>query len=178
MTTQAMSAYRSHDLNITMKTSSGDVIELDLSNEQSLRYAKQEGNGSRGESLKFSSMQSFSFSMQTRNGIDEQDKKEIAAFMKIAQPYLDNFLKELKEDAPRSPVNKVAQQIADLFLPAKAKNEDVQTYAKSSIVKLFDDAMERNAQTTKSFDELFASAKKLLEKTLWAFEKEQKELYA
>ena len=176
MTTQALNAYRSHDLSIMMRTSSGDVINLDFSNEKSLQYAKkQDGSGSE-EIMKFSSMQSFSFSMKT-NGIDEQDKKEIAAFMKIAQPYIDKFLKELKEDAPKSPVNKIAQQIADVFSPMKAKDEDTKAAAKNSIVKMFDDAMEQNKEITKSFDELFKQTQKLLEKTLHAFDKE-KTLYA
>ena len=176
MTTQALSAYRAHDLNIMMKTSSGDIINLDFSNEKSLQYAKkQNGNGSE-EMMKFSSMQSFSFSMKT-NGIDEQDKKEIAAFMKIAQPYIDKFLKEIKEDAPKSPVNKIAQQIADVFSPMKAKDEDTKAVTKNSIVKMFDDAIEQNKEITKSFNELFKQTQKLLEKTLHAFDKETKEIY-
>lgn len=177
MTTQALSAYRAHDLSIMMKTSSGDVIELDLSSEKSLEYAKKEGGGKEKELLKFSSMQRFSFSMQT-NGIDEQDKKEIAAFMKIAKPYIDNFLEELSEDAPKTPVNKIARQIADIFAPMKEKNQPTKDYTKNSIVKMFDDAMEQNRQITKSFDQLFEQTQKLLEKTLQAFEKKEWELYA
>jgi len=178
MKTQALGAYRAHDLNIMMKTSSGDVIKLDFSNETSLEYAKQEGRKGSRELLKFSSMQSFSFSMQTSNGIDEQDKKEIAAFMKIARPHIEKFLKELKEDAPKSPVNKIAQQIADIFSPMKAKDADTQAYTKNSIVKLFDDAMAQNKEITKSFDELFKQTQKLLEKTLRAFDEKGKTVYA
>ena len=177
MTTQALSAYRSHDLSIMMKTSSGDVINLDFSNEKSLQYAKKQSENGSQELLKFSSMQSFSFSMRT-NGIDEQDKKEIAAFMKLARPYIDKFLKELGEDAPKSPVNKIAQQIADIFSPMKAKDEDTKALTKNSIVKMFDDSMAQNKEITKSFDELFKQTQKLLEKTLHAFEKETKEIYA
>ncbi len=177
MRTEALSAYRAHDLSIMMKTSSGDVIKMDFSNEKSLQYAKKEGSGGSAEFMKFSSMQSFSFSMET-NGIDEQDKKEIEAFMKIARPYIDKFLEELKEDAPKSPVNKIAQQIADVFSSMKLKNENTQNYAKNSIVKLFDDAMEQNKEITKTFDELFKQTQKLLEKTLQAFDKENRELYA
>lgn len=172
-----MSAYRSHELSIMMKTSSGDVINLDFSNEKSLVYAKKQDRNGSEEMMKFSSMQSFSFSMQT-NGIDEQDKKEIAAFMKLARPYIDKFLKELKEDAPKSPLNKTARQIADLFSPMKEKDDDTKAYTKNSIVKLFDEAMERNKEVAKSFDELFAQTQKLLEKTLHIFDKMEKTLYA
>ncbi len=176
MRMEALSAYRAHDLSIMMKTSSGDIIKLDFSNERSLQYAKKQSGSQREEMMQFSSMQSFSFSMET-NGIDEQDKKEIAAFMKLAQPHIDKFLKELKEDAPKSPVNKIAQQIADIFSPMKEKDADTKAYTKNSIVKLFDDAMAQNKEITKSFDELFKQTQKLLEKTLHAFDKE-KTLYA
>ena len=36
----SMNAYKSHDLNIIIKTSSGDVINLDLSNQESLSLYK------------------------------------------------------------------------------------------------------------------------------------------
>ena len=177
MTTQALNAYRSHDLNIMMKTSSGDVIKLDFSNEKSLQYANQKDGESSKSVMRFSSMQSFRFSIDT-NGIDEQDKKEIEAFMKIAQPYIERFMKELKNDAPKSPVTKIAQQIADIFSPVSDKDQNRKNLAKNSIVALFDKEIEKNKQIEKSFDKLFEQAQKLLEKTLKLVDKEQKTLYA
>ena len=127
--------------------------------------------------MKFSSMQSFRFSIDS-NGIDEQDKKEIEAFMEIAQPYIEKFLEELKEDAPKSPVTKIANQIADIFSPISQKDENRKNLAKNSVVELFDKEMEKNKQIQESFDKLFEQAQKLLEKTLKLMDGEQKTLYA
>ena len=102
-----LDAYKSHDLSIAMRTSSGDTINMDFSNKSALSLKYEQNQDSSSGTLSFASMQSFDFSMQS-NGIDAQDKKEIDAFMKIAQPYIDSFLKELGEDAPQSPINKIA----------------------------------------------------------------------
>lgn len=184
-TSYSLNAYKSHDLNISMKTSSGDVIKMDFANESALSMNSQKNpNGSKSD-FSFSSMQSFSFSMET-NGIDEQDKKEIAAFMKIAQPYIDNFLKELSEEAPTSPVTKLAHDIASLFDPNKPRDEDAKTYVKSNIVKMFDDSLRelnvpQNSQkieTQELLDKILKDAKNLLEQTLKAFEEFNKNIYA
>ncbi len=117
-TSYALKSYYSHDLNITMKTSSGDVLTMDFSNEKSASLNYETDGQSSKTSMRFSSMSSFQFSIDT-NGIDAQDQKEIAAFMKTAQPYIDKFIQELSEDAPKSPVTKLAKKIAALFQPMK-----------------------------------------------------------
>ena len=175
-TSYGLDSYRSHDLNIAMRTSSGDVIKLDFSNEQSLSAKHEENKSGSRDSLSFSSMQSFSFSMDT-NGIDAQDKKEIKAFMKIAQPFIDDFLKELDQGPQKSPISKIAKQITDIFKPVKEKNEDTQNLAKNSIVKMFDNS----SKEINNIDKIFADAKKLLEQTLHDFDKlneKFKDIYA
>lgn len=181
-TSMAYDAYRSHDLSISMKTSSGDVIEMDFSNRQStsLRHSEK-ANGS-STSLTFSSMQSFHFSIES-NGIDAQDQKEIDAFMKIAQPFIDSFLKELSQDAPKSPVTKLAHQIASLFDPNRDRSDDSKNHIKTNIVKMFDNALQNiEPMETLSMEELiakiFEDSKKLLEKTLKEFENFNNSLYA
>lgn len=172
-TSYSLDAYRTHDLNIMMRTSSGDVINMDFSNAQSLSMQTQKGEDSSSSSLSFSSMQSFEFSM-SGNGIDKQDEKEIKEFMKIAQPFIDNFLKELDEDAPKSPVNQIAHKIASIFEPMKEKDIDTQNFAKNSIVEMFDNSIKE----IKNIDKIFADAQKLLERTLHEFDKIHQELYA
>ena len=169
----AMDTYRSHDLNIAMKTSSGDVIKMDFANEQSasLKYAKDDK--SNAASMSFSSMQSFSFSIES-NGIDAQDQKEIEAFMKKAQPFIDKFLKEFEEDAPKSPVTKIAKQIANIFQPNEQRSEVANNNIKTNIVKMFD----KSLQTLPQPQDIFKEAQKLLEKTLKEFDAFNKEIYA
>ncbi|WP_324172539.1 hypothetical protein [Sulfurimonas sp.] len=173
MTSYGLDAYRSHDLNIKMRTSSGDVIKMDFANEQSMSYRNQKDENSSSTSMSFSSMQSFQFSIET-NGIDAQDKKEIEAFMKIAQPFIDSFLKELKDAAPKSPVTELAHTIAAIFEPNKERSEEVKNHIKTNIVKMFDNSLEK----VNIIDNFFEDAKKLLEKTLEEFDEFNKKLYA
>ena len=179
-----LDAYRSHDLNIAMRTSSGDIIKMDFANEQasSIRHSQNE-HGSQ-TSMSFSSMQSFQFSIQS-NGIDAQDQKEIDSFMKIAQPFIDNFLKELSEDAPGSPVTKLAHNIAGLFDPERERDENSINNIKTNIVKMFDKAVEEleppkleHIDTQKMIEKILKETQKLLEKTLEEFDNFNKNLYA
>lgn len=175
-TSYAYNAYRSHDLNIAMRTSSGDVIKMDFANESSLSMShSQNANGTK-DTMSFASMQSFQFSMET-NGIDEQDQKEIDAFMKIAQPFIDNFLKELKDNEQKSPVSKLANKIASIFEPSKERDENEKNHVKTNIVGMFDNSLSKLKESN-SFDDIFKDAKNLLEKTLKEFNEFNKILYA
>ena len=181
-TSMAFDAYRSHDLNIAMRTSSGDVIEMDFANRQSTSFSHEQNASGSKTSMSFSSMQSFHFAIDS-NGIDAQDQKEIDAFMKIAQPMIDDFLKEFQEDAPKSPVTQLAHQIAGLFDPNRDRSEDAKNHIKTNIVKMFDDTVAKleNPEKLNSADTLekmLKEAQKLLEKTLKEFEEFNKSLYA
>jgi hypothetical protein len=172
-TSIAMNAYQSHDLSIMMKTSSGDLINIDLSNKQSLKMQSQKDQNTTQSTLSFSSMQSYQFSMQT-NGIDAQDKKEIATFMKQAQPYLDKYMKELDDQNTTSPLNKIAKTISDIFEPMKKSDQNTKNYTKNSIVDMFDQTVKNSNDTSKIFNQM----KNLLDKTLKQFDKLTKEIYA
>lgn len=168
-TSYAFDAYRSHDLNISMKTSSGDTIAMDFSNQQSASYSQAKTQNSSSTSMSFSSMQSFSFSVQS-NGIDAQDKKEIAEFMKTAQPFIDGFLEELQEDAPKTPVTKLAHQVASMFNPNSQNEENKNNFIKTNIVKMFDNAVNDIKPTQEIIDKIFEDTQKLLEKILKEFD--------
>lgn len=171
MTAYGLEAYRSHELSIEMRTSSGDVINIDLANKQNLSLAAQRDSNGSSAAFSFSSEQSFSFSAET-NGIDAQDRKEIENFLKIAQPYLDNYFEGLGNSS--APANKIAQNIADTFAPAKQKGPETVEYAKSNIVDLFDNAINKVENSTDILDQ----ARDLLEETLKRFERFDFPLYA
>ncbi|MDQ7059925.1 MAG: hypothetical protein Q9M43_01815 [Sulfurimonas sp.] len=127
-------------------------------------------------------MQSFQFSIES-NGIDKQDQKEIDAFMKIAQPFIDDFLKELQDSAPKSPVTQLAHQIAGLFEPNKERDENAKNNIKTNIVKMFDDALKKveipeKLSTQDLLEKMFKDTQKLLEKTLQEFNDFNKNFYA
>ena len=181
-TSYAMNTYMAHDLNINMKTSSGDTIEMEFANHNSTSISKQTNQEGSRTSMSFSSMQSFTFKVDS-NGIDAQDQKEIDAFMKIAQPYIDSFLKELEDVAPASPVSKLAHDIAGTFEPSRDRNENSKNHIKTNIVEMFDRAMEKieapeRLNTQEMIEKIFEDAKKLLERTLKEFDEFNKELYA
>ncbi len=170
-TSYGVDAYRVHDLNIAMRTSSGDVIKMGFSNEQSSSFLSS-----------FSSKQSFQFSIDS-NGIDAQDKKEIDKFMKTAQPFIDNFLKELGKDAPSSPVTKLARKIASIFEPSKDRNLNKTNNIKNHIVKTFDNSIKnlelpKDTSNENSIKKILEESQKLLEKTLKEFENFHKNIYA
>ncbi len=181
-TSYAYDSYRAHDLNISMRTSSGDVIKMDFANEQSSSIShKQNENGS-STSMTFSSMQSFQFSIDS-NGIDKQDQKEIDAFMKIAQPFIDGFLKELEDAAPKSPVTQLAHKIAEIFEPNKERTENQKNHVKTNIVDMFDNSMKKleapdKLNSADTLEKILKDAQKLLEKTLKEFEEFNNNLYA
>jgi hypothetical protein len=182
MTSYGMDAYKAHDLNIAMRTSSGDEISLDFSNRTSASISHSKDSNGSTTSMKFSSMQSFSFSIDS-NGIDAQDQKEIDEFMKIAKPFIDDFLKELTKDGQKSPITELAHKIAGIFQPDKPRDENNINNVKTNIVGMFDNSLNQIEVPEKTdkenvIEKIFEDAKKLLEKTLKEFDEFNQVVYA
>jgi len=181
-TSYGLDAYRAHDLNIAMRTSSGDIIKMDFSNAQSASFSQTKNEHGTQTSASFSSMQSFQFSIKS-NGISEQDQKEIDQFMKIAQPFIDDFLKELQNDAPKSPVTQLANKIASIFEPSKQRDENQINNVKTNIVDMFDTSVNKmqlpqEMKIEDIMDKILKDTQKLLEKTLKEFDNFGKNNYA
>ena len=181
-TSYSLNTYRAHDLNISMRTSSGDLIEMDFANHRSASFSHEQNAGGSKTQMSFSSMQSFQFSIDS-NGIDAQDQKEIDEFMKTAQPFIDNFLKELEDAAPKSPVSQLAHKIAGIFEPNSERSENSKNHVKTNIVEIFDNAMKKlempeHSNRQELIDKIFKETQKLLEKTLKEFDEFNKNIYA
>lgn len=172
-TATSYDAYRSHELAISMKTSSGDTLSLNFANEQSLSLNEKTTSDSKEQSFSFASMQAFSFTIDS-NGISEQDQKEINTFMKKAQPYIDKFMKELEEENQTSPINKIASDVTKLIGNLKNSDENVKNHAKKGVVDLFDNAVKEIKTTEKMLDE----AQKLMQKIIDGFDKLFEPIYA
>lgn len=173
ITASSLEAYRSHELSIQMKTSSGDTLSLNFENEQSLSMSTQTTSHSKKETFSFSSMQAFSFSLDS-NGISEQDQQEINAFMKKAQPYIDKFMKELEEQNQTSPINKIASDVTKLIGNLRNSDENVKNHAKKGVVDLFDNAV----NSVKSHEKMIEEAQKLMQKIIDGFDKMFEPVYA
>lgn len=172
-TATAYDAYRSHELAISMKTSSGDTLSLNFTNEQSLSLSEKTTDKSKEQSFSFSSMQAFSFSIDS-NGISEQDQKEINAFMKKAQPYIDKFMKELEGQNQTSPINKIASDVTKLIGNLKNSDENIKNQAKKGVVDLFDNAV----KNVKTHEKMLDEAQKLMQKIIDGFDKTFQPIYA
>lgn len=172
-TVTAYDAYRSHELAISMKTSSGDILSLSFANEQSLSLNEKSTSDSKEQSFSFASMQAFSFTMDS-NGISEQDQNEINSFMKKAQPYIDKFMKELEDQNQTSPINKIASDVTKLIGSLKNSDENVKNHAKKGVVDLFDHALKENNTPEKMLEE----AQKLMQKIIDGFDKMFEPMYA
>ena len=172
-TATSYDAYRSHELSIQMKTSSGDMLSLNFENEQSLSLNEKTTSNSKEQSFSFSSMQAFSFTLES-NGISEQDQEEINAFMEKAQPYIDKFMKELEEENQTSPINKIASDVTRLIGNLKNSDENVKNHAKKGVVDLFDNAV----QETKTTEKMIEEAQKLMQKIIDGFDKMFEPIYA
>lgn len=169
----SLNAYRSHELSMDMRTSSGDKLSLNFENTQKLSLSSQQNDQSKSTAFSFSSLQAFSFKLED-NGITEQDQKEIDAFMEKAKPYIDKFMKELEAQNQTSPINKVASEVTKLIGNLKNNDENVKESAKKGVVDLFDNA----AKNLKTYEEMMDEAQKLLQKILDGFDKMFEPLYA
>jgi hypothetical protein len=173
VSSSSLDAYRSHELSMSMKTSSGDSLSLNFENTQSLSLNNKTTSNSKEQSFSFSSLQAFSFNIDS-NGITEQDQKEINAFMEKAQPYIDKFMKELTDQNQTSPINKVASDVTKLIGNLKNSDENVKNSAKKGVVDLFDNAV----QNVKSHQEMLDEAQKLMQKIIDGFNKAFEPIYA
>lgn len=174
----SLNAYTQHELSIDIKTSSGDLIQLDFNNEKSLDYSANENE----KSFSFESKESFTFSYEG-NGIDAQDRKEIDAFLKMAQPNIDNFVAGLNDGSSLTkPISQLTSNITSLFQPLKDKGEDILNMSKESLVKAMDKAMNREMNKEVNPLELtqkvLSHAERYLEQVLKQLDKAEESLYA
>ena len=170
----ALSAYSQHSLSIDIKTSSGDVIALDFNNEKFLDYSENKNQ----QSFSFSSMESFSFHYEG-NGIDAQDKKEIDAFLKLAQPNIDNFVAGLNDGSSLTkPINQLTQNISQLFKPLKENaDNNLLNLSKEGLVKAMDRALVKELAPLEQTQEIISHAQRFLEQMLKQLDKTEESFY-
>ncbi len=168
-----LDAYRSHELTIQMKTSSGDTLSLNFENAQQFSMSNKQTDTSKEQSFSFSSLQAFSFNIES-NGITKEDQAEINAFMKKAQPYIDKFMKEFESQNQTTPINKIASDVTKLIGNLSEKDTNVQNIAKKGIINLFDNVIKE----IKTTDKMIEEAQKLMQKIIDGFNKSIKPIYA
>jgi len=126
--------FNKKETNINFQTSSGDKINISLLKAKKEEFQTNENGQSFAYS--FASLERFRFEIN-HNGLSEQDKKEIGELMKLVKPIIEDFFNQKSEKT---------QNEASDFIASKLRKDDLNTenYAKSLLVKTFDDVMKEN----------------------------------
>lgn len=171
---QSISAsnYSYNSLDFSLQTSSGDTIDLSMYDERSVEISQEQSGTTSSTSLSLSHAYGYSFHYKG-NGIDENDQKEIDAAMKLIQPMMDEYLKNVEESGSSTSQAKTTNTAYDINskLPT-IEDLNTQNYANDSILKSLDKILEK---AQKQNEKLLQEAQKLFDSIL----KQQKgfELY-
>lgn len=155
------STYAYNDFNFSMQTSSGDKINLKMYDEKASDFSHQKSADASTTTLSLSHAYGYSFKYEG-NGIDENDKKEIAQAMKLIQPMLDTYFKNVAETAPKNAdIINTAFDI-NSYLP-KPKEENTKNYLNDALLKTMDKTLEKVQQQN---EKILEQAQKLFEALL------------
>lgn len=160
--------YSYNSLDFSLKTSSGDVIDLSMYDERSTELSQEKSGNTLSTTLSLSHAYGYSFHYEG-NGIDANDQKEIDAAMKEIQPMMDEYLKNVQESSITPSHAKTTNTAYDINakLP-KTDDLNTQNYMNDSILKSFDKLLEK---ADKQNNKLLQEAQKLFDSIL----KQQKE---
>jgi len=133
----SLSSQNYNSFDFSMKTSSGDKIDLSMYNNKEVDISTAKDKGLQAMSLSIKEEYGYSFSYQG-NGIDEQDKKEIKQALKKIEPLLNIFKNSSFKPSFEDKIN-LAFDINSL-LP-KPKDENHKNFIKDSVVDKMDEML-------------------------------------
>ena len=151
------SNYSYNDFNFSMKTSSGDTIDLKMYDERAVEFSHQKNDTTETTTLSLSHSYGYNFRYEG-NGIDEQDKKEIEEAMKLIQPMMEDYLKNVAEGEPKN--SDIINSAFDInsYLP-KPKDNNTKNYLNDETLKTIDKVLEKvenqNEKILKEAQKLF-----------------------
>lgn len=151
------SNYSYNDFSFSMKTSSGDTIDLKMYDERATEFSHEQNDSSSITTLSLSHAYGYNFYYEG-NGIDAQDKQEIAEAMKLVEPIMEKFLKNVSESEPKNA--DIVNSAFDInsLLP-KAKDINTKNYLNDNTLKTFDKVLEKvenqNEKILKEAQKLF-----------------------
>jgi len=155
------SSYSYNDFNFSMQTSSGDTINLKMYDEKATDFSHQEDANSSKTTLSLSHAYGYSFKYEG-NGIDANDQKEIDQAMKLIQPMLDEYFKNVNETAPKNAdiINQAFN--INAYLP-KPQDINTKNYLNDSTLKTLDKILEK---TEHQNEKILKEAQKLFDALL------------
>lgn len=139
VTQASQAAY--HNLDLSIKTSSGDTISLNMYDNKEMQYSDVREGNARMQEFSLSHAYGYTFSYEG-NGIDKQDMQEIREAMKELKPSIKEYMQNVKDDgmpSPRAIINE-ALNIRQALPSPKDFNE--KQMMGSELLKNFDEALE------------------------------------
>ncbi|MCH9813124.1 MAG: ATP/GTP-binding protein [Epsilonproteobacteria bacterium] len=122
----------------SMRTSSGDKIDLSMYSNQESEMAMVKDKGISAMRLSIKEEYGYSFSYEG-NGIDAQDRKEIAKALEQIEPLLTMFQNNSFAPSHESATNLAFDINANL---PKAKDDNHKNFMKDSILDKFDEMLD------------------------------------
>lgn len=153
--------YSYNDFNFSMRTSSGDTINLKMYDERSSEFSHEQTDTTSTTTLSLSHAYGYNFKYEG-NGIDSQDKKEIEEAMKLVSPMIDEYLSSVKETQPNNAdvINKAFD--INSYLP-KSEDANTKNYLHGKTLKAIDKILEKNENQS---EKILKEAQKLFESLL------------
>lgn len=151
-----------NNLDFSFKTSSGDEIKFNMYDNKTVDFTSSKTAASSTRSLTLTHEYGYNFSY-SGNGIDEQDKLEIAKALEELQPSIDKFMKNVKEgeDPTFAQITNLANSLKKSLPEIKDANH--KNFISDAALNLFDRLLEQNQadlklleNTKKLFDELIS----------------------
>ncbi len=137
----SLSSYQSSNFDFSMKTSSGDEIDLSMYSNKESEFSMLKSDGLEDMSLSIKEEYGYSFSYKG-DGIDDQDAKEIKEALKKIEPLLKIFQNNNPNKTKESATN-LAFDINSLLPTPKDENH-------KNFIK--DETLDKLDQMLKAFD--------------------------
>ena len=162
------SSYDYNNFDFSMQTSSGDKIDLKMYDEKASEMSYKKDGNSTEMMLSLTHSYGYNFHYEG-NGIDAQDKKEIAEAMEAIKPMLEQYMDNVKESEEDFSIAEITNKAFDInqYLP---KTEDLNTknYLSDKTLKTIDKILEKaenqNQKMLKHAQKLFDSLIKQMDR--------------
>jgi len=154
------SNYNYNSFDFSMQTSSGDKIDLKLFDEKSSELSYKQDDNSTSMMLSLRHSYGYEFHYEG-NGIDAQDKKEIAKALEKIEPMLEKYLENVEQSKDSISPSNIINSAFDMkqILP-KPNDLDTKNYLSDKLLDSFDKVLQNIQEQN---DKILEEAKKLFD---------------
>ncbi|WP_169939819.1 ATP/GTP-binding protein [Campylobacter sp. RM15925] len=132
-----------NNFDFSFKTSSGDEIKFSMYDNKSVEYESSRSSNAQSRSLTLTHEYGYSFSY-VGNGLDENDKKELAKALESIAPSIDEFMKNVK--AGETPAFTKLTNLANSLKKELPTIKDInhKNFVSEGTLRLFDELLKQN----------------------------------